>query len=361
MALSDKKITENQIIDNGVISAPDKLTGTASENKAVFDKLIRAAVAPQYNALIDELMSHSGAGNIGAAVAGLTGTTVQTLLEALKANIDNVVVEAGAMTSFNGRNGDVLPESGDYTADQITETDKKFTSVYERASWDSRINPNYLINGNSQVWQRGESFTLTRNSETWQYCDDRWRYKFTGETDAIAVVSKNPSGGVKITITGTGTVTRQQVFENTFTGTLTSSINGVKTSSAFSGTTVEQTFSSTSVVDWTKLEAGSVSTPFSPRPYGEELILCQRYYEKGAGATIWSAKNASNAQRIAPIFYKVEKRANPIITLTNSRGEPQDLLFEHSNTTIISGYKINTSTASTELGYIFTADAEIYE
>lgn len=29
-----------------------------------------------------------------------------------------------------------------------------------------------------------------------------------------------------------------------------------------------------------KLEIGSVATPFSPRPYAEELALCQRYYQK---------------------------------------------------------------------------------
>lgn len=29
---------------------------------------------------------------------------------------------------------------------------------------------------------------------------------------------------------------------------------------------------------WCKLEPGSIATPFVPRPYAEELLLCQRYY-----------------------------------------------------------------------------------
>ena len=31
-------------------------------------------------------------------------------------------------------------------------------------------------------------------------------------------------------------------------------------------------------IEWVKLELGDVSTPFTPRPYAEELALCQRYY-----------------------------------------------------------------------------------
>ena len=32
-------------------------------------------------------------------------------------------------------------------------------------------------------------------------------------------------------------------------------------------------------IEWVKLEQGSIATPFVPRPYGEELALCQRYYQ----------------------------------------------------------------------------------
>lgn len=120
MALSGKKITAAQLAAKGVVSAPDKLTGTAAENKAVFDRLVKELVAQSVNGLIDELTSLSGAGNIGASVEGLSGANVQTLLSGLKEYIDNQVVSAGAMTSFNGRKGAVVPAAGDYTADQIT-------------------------------------------------------------------------------------------------------------------------------------------------------------------------------------------------------------------------------------------------
>lgn len=49
------KITETQMNENGVIAAPDILTGTTQENKDVFDRLIRSIVAVAFNQLVDDL------------------------------------------------------------------------------------------------------------------------------------------------------------------------------------------------------------------------------------------------------------------------------------------------------------------
>ncbi len=53
--LSDLKITGEDIAQNGVVSAPDRLTGTAAENKTVFDRLIRESVKGKHNALVTAL------------------------------------------------------------------------------------------------------------------------------------------------------------------------------------------------------------------------------------------------------------------------------------------------------------------
>ena len=67
-----------------------------------------------------------------------------------------------------------------------------------------------------------------------------------------------------------------------------------------------------------QLEAGTVATPFERRSYGQELALCQRYYENQrydssnqwaysalmTGTTYWHT-----------IFYKATKRAAPTFTL----------------------------------------------
>ncbi len=49
------KITEQELAENGVASAPDHLTGKAADNKKLFDKLIVAVIAPHLNRAIDAL------------------------------------------------------------------------------------------------------------------------------------------------------------------------------------------------------------------------------------------------------------------------------------------------------------------
>lgn len=50
-----RKITETELNENGVIAAPDILTGTTQENKAIFDRLIRSIVVVAFNQLVDDL------------------------------------------------------------------------------------------------------------------------------------------------------------------------------------------------------------------------------------------------------------------------------------------------------------------
>ena len=70
----------------------------------------------------------------------------------------------------------------------------------------------------------------------------------------------------------------------------------------------------------TKLEVGSVVTPFIARQYGEELALCQRYYEvlaqgdvanDGVGLLLGNFAQYSNLLAIGIVPYKVQKRALP--------------------------------------------------
>lgn len=53
MSIRDYKITDAQIAEKGVIASPDTLTGTADENKRVFDRLVRECVAPQFNQIVE--------------------------------------------------------------------------------------------------------------------------------------------------------------------------------------------------------------------------------------------------------------------------------------------------------------------
>lgn len=56
--LSNHRITDEDVAQHGVIAAPDRLTGTAAQNKAVFDRLIRDAVKEKYNAMLTAVEAH---------------------------------------------------------------------------------------------------------------------------------------------------------------------------------------------------------------------------------------------------------------------------------------------------------------
>ncbi|WP_252242932.1 hypothetical protein [Clostridium sp. ZS2] len=67
-----------------------------------------------------------------------------------------------------------------------------------------------------------------------------------------------------------------------------------------------------------KLELGSVATPFIPRSYGEELVLCQRYYQR---YTTKGAVYDTNNLIINEMF-TVSMRTRPTVKITN------DILFD---------------------------------
>ena len=82
MSFSGQKITDAEIAAAGVVSQPNKLVGTAQENKGVFDALVKLLVKVKFNALIDELLNANAAGQLGVdTVPGLTATNVQAALE----------------------------------------------------------------------------------------------------------------------------------------------------------------------------------------------------------------------------------------------------------------------------------------
>ena len=80
MSIQEQKITEAAIAANGVQSRPDKLTGTAAQNKKVFDNLVTAVVREKFNALLDELTDAAAAAQLGITT-GFSAGNVQTALE----------------------------------------------------------------------------------------------------------------------------------------------------------------------------------------------------------------------------------------------------------------------------------------
>jgi hypothetical protein len=94
-----------------------------------------------------------------------------------------------------------------------------------------------------------------------------------------------------------------------------------------------------------QLEVGSVATPFEHRPFGAELALCQRYYEKS-----YAVHTAGSANTV---YFKALKRAAPNVSVTTVGG----------NTVSVSGGSYTNidafrATSASSGDFTWTASAE---
>jgi len=76
---------------------------------------------------------------------------------------------------------------------------------------------------------------------------------------------------------------------------------------ATGATSVVGTNGATFYITGVQLEVGTAATPFERRQYGQELSLCQRYYE--TGYNIWSGYTNGSSPYYISTNYKVTKRS----------------------------------------------------
>ena len=125
--------------------------------------------------------------------------------------------------------------------------------------------------------------------------------------------------------------TRTQIATGTFT--VTSTVTRYNTNisvpaAATTGIEIVFTVGAQTSGTWTignvQLELGTVATPFERRSFGQELALCQRYFEKSSEVTeqfpLFKGREADRI-RAGCIQYKVTKRATPTIVLLGANGD----------------------------------------
>jgi hypothetical protein len=116
--------------------------------------------------------------------------------------------------------------------------------------------------------------------------------------------------------------TRTQIATGTFT--VNSTVTRYSTNisipvAATTGIEIVFTVGAQTSGTWTignvQLEAGSVATPFERRSYGQELALCQRYYQKSAFASTSYPSSSGFARAYSP--FAVVMRSAPTMSFTD--------------------------------------------
>ena len=108
-----------------------------------------------------------------------------------------------------------------------------------------------------------------------------------------------------------------------------------------------------------QIEAGSVATEFEPRSVGQELALCERYYETGDG-NFWIYA-ASGSQPIWNMQFTTTKRAVPTIVMVKGGNNsfPNAATGYASTSTIKLGCGAKTGSGAANVLLTFKASAEL--
>ncbi len=182
---------------------------------------------------------------------------------------------------------------------------------------------NKLINPDLRVNNRGYvSGTATTAAN--QYSVDRWRVVTLGQNLTFAASGNGysftaPGGGVEQVIEGANIEGGSYVLN--WGGAATATVNGT---SVTKGTPFTLPANTNATVRFTggtvtqpQLEYGNV-TAFEQRPIGEEMALCQRFYEQFNA--VWGGDATNGSSYVVWCPFRAPKRISPTVTNISSAG-----------------------------------------
>ena len=208
MAITDLKLKDSDIAAKGVVAAPTVLAGSPEENKKIFDRLIREVFQGDFNSLIDALTASTGAGEIGASVDGLTGGTVQALLTALKAYVDDWESETITSTVGAAQAAADSAAAAAAAAESISQHPPRVSSSNTWETWDEDSGV-YVDSGKPSKGDNGVSPKITSIEKGQSTTSGFTKINFTDADGAHSITindgksGSNGTHGDSVTVTGT--------------------------------------------------------------------------------------------------------------------------------------------------------------
>jgi hypothetical protein len=188
---------------------------------------------------------------------------------------------------------------------------------------------------------------------------DTWEYKtmtILGDTSGTWLTTNGV--GVNLNVASVAGSDKQAPSLNTwFSGNYTSHS---------SCTNWMATNAATFYITGVQLEKGSTATSFDYRPYGTELALCQRYYEKsydslitpGTGSNFSGSMGFGSRQVRPQGFFSVVKRNNPSMTAYAPNTGESGKCYKAGSAVLISFAEAGTS-GFTLQGFNDSADSDV--
>ena len=180
----------------------------------------------------------------------------------------------------------------------------------------------FYVKGNAAATYTAEFYdadNTRQNGQTFNVTTSWNRVTLTYAPDTTGAYTNDNTIGVYIIFwLNTGS----NLTSGTFTSnTWASSVQANRVSA--SNTSFFDSTSRTLNITGVQLEVGSVATDFEHRSYGEELALCQRYYQKYGGASDWTVGTSANyngSSNYLGLSFINEMRAAPTGSWTNATG-----------------------------------------
>ncbi len=268
--------------------------------------------------------------------------------------------------------------SAGYTADRWkwaggagTVTQQAFTAGDEIV--DSPYYLRWAVTGNSQNYELQHNIEDVRTAAGKSCKLSFWAKSSTGtETLGWEVYQNFGSGGSALTSAGGGTYTPTTSWAKyTFDVTM-GSMSGktIGTGSYIWVRAAQMATTNTPTIEFAgvQLELGSVATDFEHRSYGEELALCQRYYQASNGAIIRNLVPYSTANSYTDhVIFPTTMRTTPSIIISSPQYHSTNG-WATAGTAVyrVTGYGFNWEPSGSFTAYAprlgefsYTADAEL--